>query len=364
MIENTYAASQALLLNESFDPFLLTKIVGGRPSMHFMWKKIGEKRRLIGNPNKPMRKLQKYFEEYIKSSVIEIVGNAGWRLCKMPSATAFKKKCNHVENARKHQEGTFFYITDISGAYKSINLERLAMLIVYIKRYEIYQDVITLDGLALNISSTIYLKQDPLFVSVHAFLKTFCSGLHGEGLAVGGPVSPYLVNLYCEAFIDGQLRKICKAKEIQFTRYADDFVFSRAIPITSEIRKDLRFCICAGDVKINHRKSFVLSRKMGTVFVTKVGLSSEDELTLHDFPHDKEAKLVFPQKKRRKLHGIIGSYLKMKMDWPAKVSGYVAEFLHHIRAVRSITSSDNKTFALCKIFESEWAKHKNRWGKH
>ena len=102
---------------------------------------------------------------------------------------------------------------------------------------------------------------------------------------------------------------------------------------------------------MNHRKSKVLTIGQGAVFVTKVGLEQQEEQDV--------ARIVFPQKKRRRLHGAIMSYLALQMDWPEKVSGLVAEFLYYYKKVPEKTASDKKTFRLCKDFEAEWARYRN-----
>jgi hypothetical protein len=67
------------------------------------------------------------------------------------------------------------------------------------------------------------------------FVHMAFGGEGGRGLAVGGPVSPYLLNLYCEVFLDssdhGSTWKSSEDrrdpdKEILYTRYVDDLVFS------------------------------------------------------------------------------------------------------------------------------------------
>jgi hypothetical protein len=88
---------------------------------------------------------------------------------------------------------------------------------------------------------------------------------------------------------------------------------------------------------------------MGTVFVTKVGMREDTD----ESEDAKPAILVFPQKKRRRIHGIIQSYLTKELwnDSPEVIRGIIAEFLHYYKCVVTPTRSDAKTFALCKEFE-------------
>lgn len=339
-------------LRESHNPLDLVHRLGGRPEMNFAWKQIAGKRRLIGRPNKTLRVLHELFGQYLARAIISIRGNDGYALRKLPSATAFVKGTNPLRNALAHREGRFFYVSDIRDAYPNVDLERLAALIVYIRRHDEYGDEFPLAALGSSIAVVNRLKEDSLYPSVLAFLESFCSGVRGEGLAVGAPMSPYLFNLYCEAYLDGPLRGLCQAGDVNCTRYADDLTFSRSRLVFEDLRRDIRSLIRRAKFDVNHRKSKVLSREMGTVFVTKIGL--------HDAGAGSPARLVFLRRKRRKLHGIIGSYLHFQMDWPEKVSGYIAEFLHYYKNVGTPTATDKKTFALCKAFEVEWAKTRHR----
>ncbi len=350
----------------NLDPHQFLNMVGGQPDTSFQWKTIGKgkyaKRRLIGRPNNPMRKLHKLFEEYLEAG-IKAVEQDCKEISTMPSATGCVKESNPLKNAKKHIKGKFLYITDIKNAYPSIDLERLAMLIVYMKKYDEYKDYFSLRLLGTGEAVIEILCDDQLYQPMLSFLQVYCAGLYGKGLAVGAPLSPRFMNLYCEVYLDESLRRLCRKHDATYTRFVDDIVISRksADPLDSvstyinralpeQFRKDVRSYISRAGLSVNHQKSKVLSRRIGTVFVTKIGLrvNPEDE--------DGEAILVFPQKKRRKLHGAITSYIREVEDRPEEVSGLVAEFLYYFKTVKVKTKTDLKTFQLCKEFEAEWAK--------
>lgn len=340
---------------ENLDPHHFLKMVGGRPEINFHWKVIGKgsntKRRLIGNPNEPMRILHELFEKYLRSE-IKNMGRDAYGPRMLPSAKGCVKGSNPTINSLFHVEGQFFYITDLKNAYPSVNLEKLAMLVVYIEKYDDYQFEFSLRALAEGASFTKFIINDPLFSLIHKFLEVYCAGIRGKGLAVGGPLSPYLMNLYCEVYIDSFLRRLCEKYEIVYTRYVDDLVFSREKPIISDMRREIRQPIYDADFDVNHRKSKVLCRAMGTIFVTKVGLQDDGG--------NKRAKLVFPKYKRRRLHNLIKAYLREQTDWPEKVSGFVAEFIYYYKNVDRPTKTDRTTFGLCKDFDAEWAKWRKK----
>lgn len=329
--------------------------IGGEPRMHFSWKEVSHKRRLIGNPNKPMRTLHDLFGKYIVQAIRTIGDDANYGVRRMPSATGCVPHSNPTKNALKHKESRFFYVTDLKEAYPSIDLERLALLLTFLFRYEEY--AVRVDG---NISLKFFarsdshdlIRRDPLFGPILMLLRCHFSGLYGIGLAIGGPLSPYLMNLYCEVFLDSQLRLWCSRHGIVYTRYVDDLTFSsETVFIREEWRKEIRSIIRMAGFELNHRKSKVLVIDRGTVFITKVGLERRSDSNL--------ARLVFPQKKRGRLRNAIMDYLTRQTDWPERVSGLVAEFLYYYKNVgERRTISDKKTFALCVAFEKEWAKYR------
>ena len=273
--------------------------LGGRPDIDFFWKEVAGKRRLIGNPNSAMRVLHRLFGAYLLDGVMS-TDSSGYGVRKLPSATACVPESNPLKNAQKHIKGRFFYITDLKNAYPSVNLKRLALIVVFLARYEEYSPEISLKFFAEDRHLDM-LRQVPLYGQMCVFLASHFGGMYGKGLAVGGPLSPYLMNLYCEVYLDSLLRRWCERQGITFTRYVDDLVFSSGIPISEEQRKQIRCFVNGAGFEINRRKSKVLFLIQGTVFITKVGLEYQ--------PGEEDARIVFPRYKRRDLHALIGSYL-------------------------------------------------------
>jgi hypothetical protein len=327
--------------------------IGGEPKMDFHWKEVAGKRRLLGNPNKAMRVLHEQFGWHIKSAIRDLQEDVNYGIRRLPSATGCVPSSNPTKNALRHAKGKFFYVTDLKDAYPSIDLERLALFLTFLFHYKEH-------AIGGNVSLKFFMwsdghdriRQDPLFGQLLTLLQCHFSGLHGKGLAIGGPLSPYLMNLYCEVYLDSQLRPWCTKRGITYTRYVDDLVFSSETAyIREDQRKKIREFINAAGFRPNHRKSKVLVLRRGTVFITKVGLESRSDHAT--------ARLVFPQRKRRRLRNAIMDYLTWQTDWPEKVSGLVAEFLYHYKNVGTgRTASDKKLFALCWAFEAEWSKYR------
>jgi hypothetical protein len=327
-------------------PDLVGRSVGGQPLINFEWREVHGKKRLIGVPNRSMRLLHRQFGHYLRQC-IEATGSAGYGFRRLPSATGCVRGSNPIQNALHHARGTSFYVTDLCDAYQSVSLDRLALVITGLIQYEAYADSFTLGRFARD-HRTAELENDPVYRDVFGFLEAHFSGHLGRGLAIGGPLSPYLMNLYCEAYVDEPLRWLCRPREIVYTRYVDDLVFSAGHFIGPETRATIRNIIERAGFRANDRKSSVRLLSMGPVWITKVGLEK---------PEGKPVRIIFPQAKRRRLHGLIHQYLSGEMDWPERVSGYVAEFLYYYKQVRERTATDRKTFALCRAFRAEWDRY-------
>lgn len=359
------------------DPNRFVSQVQGIPSFSFDWgypkerngkklsPKLRGKRRLIGHPNKAMRELHSLFGRYLREKLIAM-GEDGRYLYRPLSATGCVTGSNPTLNAEQHSKGKFYFVTDFAHAYPSVDLERLSLLLVFVLRYDYYRVDYSVATFARNELAHFAIRCDPLYLQVLSFVQFAFGGLYGRGLAVGGPLSPLLLNLYCEVYLDSRLRlyfltqldKRSPERTVTYTRYVDDLVFSRGIAIPSEVRATVRRFVEEAGFDINHRKSRVLSQAMGTTFITQVGMR------LPAASHATSLNvLVFPQRKRRKLHGIIRSYLAtpMQNDAPEVVRGFVAEFLYYYKRVVNPTMTDAKTFALCQEFQKVSGPYRKRY---
>jgi hypothetical protein len=347
-------------------PWLLLKQVMGRPEFREYTKEKKNKKtgkvkvRVINDPNKPSRDLHAVFLEALRFALYRM-NDAGKYLRMLQSATAFKKGSWHVKNAKIHLANQHFYVTDIRDAYGNVDLGLLSALLVYIFRFEVYKGRFENFGnrgykAILHSSLLEQIQDDPLYAEMYSFLRSFFSGKTNRGLVFDGIASPYLFNLYLEAFLDDDLRftldKRGVRKRITYTRFADDLVFSSKEKIDSHTRRRLRWKLGQIGLEVQHRKSFVLDREKGTVFITKVGL------------HQDERRLVFPGDKRAALHNMLHRIFQGKevksssgkeCDPLCVVSGHVAEFLGYVasngRRGMPPTKADEKMLALCKKFE-------------
>jgi hypothetical protein len=366
-----------------WNPNDLVDKAGQLPSFYLEWrepgKKKGEKvppqrkkkRRLLSIPNRSMRALHKLFGTHLEAA-IDLMGddNEGsdnYTLRRLPSATGCVRGSNPYKNAAQHfKDGERYLVSfDFSNAYPSVDLRRLTMLLVYIFRYEMYGGDYNVRTFGRNPLAQYAVETDPMFEQWHSFVMMAFGGIHGQGLTVGGPLSPTLLNLYCEVYLDSRIRQYLEKlvdrrdpeTEILYTRYVDDLVFSSRKLIYFGKRRELRRMIAEAGFEVNHRKSKIVDTDHGTVFITKVGLENRDGKHV----------LVFPKKKRCRLEGLIQTHLcaNFHKDEPEMVAGLIAEFLHYYKLVTAdpddetkrlpASRSDQRTFERCKEFEKAFA---------
>ncbi len=369
------------IIDDEWNPNDYVKTGKKTPSFLFKWgypkekngvklpKKLRGARRLIARPNAEMIKLHEVFGGFLEAAINAMGKEGTFGIRYFPSATGCVKESNPLLNAQLHKYGEQFYITDFEHAYPSVDLKRLAVLLVYIVKYDYYSVDCPLNRLDINLGTQEDIAQDPLFPLMAKFVQTAFGGFAGMGLAIGGPLSPYLLNLYCEVFLDCRMRYYLMKlggdnpwRKIVYTRYVDDLVFSSGNLITPDMRRTIRAMINAAGFKVKHKKSFVLSRSAGTVFITKLGMRVapthlEDTLGEGENRKPVEGILTFPQKKRRRLRGIIRSYMAtpFQNDAPEVICGLTAEFIHYWKNVKRKTLSDRTLMRQCKAFEKKAA---------
>jgi hypothetical protein len=373
------------IVDESFDPlkeFIKPK-TGPLPSFDFRWgipnEKNGEKLpphrrgkpRMISYPNSAMKSLHSAFGTFLKEAIAAMGKDETYGIRNFPSATGCVEDMNPLLNAKQHEYGEHFYKTDFKNAYMNVDLQRLSILLVYIVKYDYYRVDCPVNRFDINIDVQEDITKDTLFVKMESFVQFAFGGYRGKGLAVGGPLSPFLLNLYCEVFLDQRARHYLLKrkgdndwKDVTYTRFVDDLVFSSRSLITQSMCCEIRKLISYAGFEVKHRKSSLLNRALGTVFVTKVGLRVEpterkpwdawDECAREEHERVK-AILTFSQKKRRRLWGIIGSYMATpwQNDSPEVISGLIAEFIYYWKNVEVKTASDIKLMNRCKEFEEE-----------
>lgn len=237
----------------------LTRELCGEPSFEVFTRQDRKsmqnrrgKVRLLHKPNPAMRELHRRMSKLLKD------------YCpKMPWATGSRPGLSHQINASRHIKSRYFYLTDLSGAFESV-------------------DVLVLSRI---VAETILPNRQPsLFEDdiVQVLCEFFC-GANG-GLAQGAPASPDLFNLYCHTLLDIPLAKLIKPYGMIYSRFTDDITISSSERmITAEIRTQIRQIIEEAGFKINDLKTQRLDIQKGEVVLTGVGLRYDPQSQRNTF---------------------------------------------------------------------------------
>lgn len=308
-----------------------------------------------------MEELHERFGSAIRRALIQMADKAR-SLRQLKSAQGCVKGRNSRSNARIHSTPTsrWWYITDFRAAYDNVDIDKLALLLTYISNHRYFEkNDYTLARLRGDVGFQDEVAKTPGYRFMKVFLVAYFSGKHGKGLATGANLSPYLLNLYCEFWLDEPLRKYLYERKIVYTRFVDDLAFSKATPLTQIERRHIRSLIEKAGFAINHRKTYVLSIDVGEVTLTG--------MTFKRSPSPFDAHVpVYPLVKRRRLEGILKSYIPDKngvwhMDWPKKCVGVAAGFIEYLRTrygnlsqPDTWTNADRKTYNLCRKFMEVW----------
>ncbi len=327
------------------------------PEFTFRVARKGNRSWVIGEPNESMAILHRLFSTFVCEACERMPDriDPGFKkgVLGLPSATAFKEGANALTHVLKHQRGKYFYILDLRHAYESVDQEALKCLLVGIVQFEKprYEEMIHdyQRGIRYgrDASESLYIAyEDPYMVVMNMFFEMFMTPQSKKGLIVGAPSSPYLFNLFAEIAFDRGYRYTAKAKEYEYSRYADDLVFSSQKPFWPRERREIRRRVERVGFVVNDRKSKVLSIEQGGIPITGFALEQGT------------GGLVFPQKKRKKLQGMLRTFLRVGEGNHHEIRGHIAHFLEYYKTVLEqndgvITASDNKMLAMITAFNHE-----------
>jgi hypothetical protein len=261
------------------------------------------KKRVIHAPNEAMRAIQSEFILFLRNLRVE-----------MPYATGAVPGGSPMENVKRHQKNSLFYLLDIHNFYPSFKGEKLAPVICSL--------------------SPLLSKQEKSFLR---FLKRYCLDSNG-GLLIGSIVSPDLANLYASVVLDKPLGKLADKHELTYTRYLDDLAFScsfrvrhepintcaestRQKPRRNKIGKEkkmaIRNIVLGTGFSISHHKSHCYDLFIKPVKITGIMLGMGDAL--------RGGIIFLPRDYLRKIRMSIRLALQGKFD-PAKIHGMMGVF--------------------------------------
>lgn len=308
-----------------------TDEVEGIPSTCFYWKKIGKKMRLIGDPNKPMRKVQTRIVNYLRNFAPSL-----------PSATACKYGMGAVRNGRTHTQSDFIFKLDFSDAFENVDGKALSEIIA--KRVAKYSP---------RDADTPTSEEWFSFLSLYALRKD-------GALIRGAKTSGLLFDWYCEVMVNQSIRKLLYESEVVFTQYVDDLVFTAKRqdegtpnPITRNLRKRIRHIISTAGFVESPSKTVVAEFDVhGAVTVTGVNIGANGHIGIG-------------RKNVKKLERMLVYAIEMPLFAvnPNVIKGKVNYLLDVLRGKQELNQLERLTLLKyvewCRIngIDSRWAKN-------
>jgi hypothetical protein len=186
------------------------------------------KLRHFGNPNDAMRKVH---ADLLKTLLLVIENTTR---VSFDSVTASLPGCSIAQNVARHEKSRYFYLTDLKDAFKSVDVERLALAIFFLEPL---------------LGSTL---------EIEPFLRRFCMDGKRGGLVQGAPASPVLFNIYAAVWLDRYLHRLFYEKGIVYTRYMDDLTISSDLPLPKRLRQDICDIIAQAGFRVHRQKTHLL----------------------------------------------------------------------------------------------------------
>jgi RNA-directed DNA polymerase len=208
-------------------------------------KKNG-KYRLIEDPEKKLKAVQRNFNKYLQAWYYTKKTNAVHGFC--ISANNEDPK-GIYSNAMAHINKPFLLNMDLQDFFHQVSYEVVCSSL-----------------------ETILEKADKETIKNLGLLTTY-----QKRLPMGAPTSPVLANI-CSLELDATLINICQHTGFNYTRFADDLSFSAHAPITSPDREMLESSIVQQGYSINHSKTKLYNEK-DTKIVTGL-IVHKDSVTL------------------------------------------------------------------------------------
>jgi RNA-directed DNA polymerase len=212
-------------------------------------KRNGDLRR-IDHPSKPLKAAQRW-----------LAANVIVHFPVHSAAMAYRPRINIAANARLHAASRYLVRIDLHDFFHSLTAADVVELVASSIRF---------------VPNTAGWNED----DTQVFVSLVCKDGH---LTIGAPTSPPMCNALCYQ-LDIQLAALADTKELTYTRYADDLVFSSRAPdqlrdLPEAVGAILTALTLPKGLRINTAKTWHASRR-GRRKVTGVVLTSEGKLSL------------------------------------------------------------------------------------
>jgi len=277
-----------LFTNKQLEKFILLK---SQQYVSFrIPKKNSDKKRIINAPKKYLKMVQRI----ILKEILEKIP------CSNSSTAFLKKKNGLLENAKIHKENLFLLKIDFCNFFQSI-------------KYNKVKDIFLSVGYNEEVSSYF------------AELCTF-----SRELPQGGICSPYISNLACIE-LDKEIENYCNCRNISYTRYADDLIFSaNEDKLLLKLKEDIpgiisKFHTEYFQISINEKKTKFIRepwhKKVTGVTINDNQIKASKKLK-REIRQELYFALVKNKKDNNKLIGQIAFVKSIEEDYGLKIKEY------------------------------------------
>ena len=197
---------------------------------HYIDKRNGRGRRLISQPTKEV----KYLQRIVISDV----------LADLPihnAAMAYRQGRSIADHAKPHAANRYLLKLDFKDFFPSITAAAISHRLKLDKDYSDEERWIL---------SRILCREDKVTNQLH--------------LSIGAPSSPFISN-YILHELDEQIARVCQENQVIYTRYADDLALSSSMPkILNDMQKvieDLLLKFSYLNLRLNTEKTVNVSKK-------------------------------------------------------------------------------------------------------
>jgi RNA-directed DNA polymerase len=237
---------QRLLARSPFSDHELAVLIAtaaSRYKVHYIEKRGGRGRREIAQPTKEIKFLQRLLvrEELLGLPIHD-------------AAVAYRSGRSILDHAQPHAAARYLLKLDFTNFFPSI---KWGALLHRLSRDAAYSQV-------------------ELWILVNLLCRRI-KGTNTFQLSIGAPSSPHMSNYVLHEF-DSRMTEFCAAREVRYTRYADDLAFSTNLPkvldeIETEVRRLMAELAYLG-LTLNESKTLNVSTKHRR---TLVGLTLSNE---------------------------------------------------------------------------------------
>lgn len=175
-------------------------------------------------------------------------------------AAAYREGLSIADNAQKHLNNSYFIKTDLENFFPSITYSDFRP---YLVNWH-------------NQANPTW----PLNQTAENLIKQVCF-YRNDSLAIGYPCSPAISNIVMRNFDERLFARLkaVGAKDLQYSRYADDIVISskskfKTQALFNELSKEISSCT-SPKIKINQKKTRFGSSLSGTAFVTGLKITHD-----------------------------------------------------------------------------------------